>query len=273
MRKTALGLAMFVGLAATITPSPGYAADAGTYETSIQGGIWRGNLAVDVAGNAIAVASDLFRYRHVNGHWSQQYHLPGSLGAAKVAAGRAGMAVVVGHSGSRSGRHHPAHRRHLDHPLRARPGLTARPRESTWRRTPTATMPCPGRSERPRHPDVRAQGLHRGAAAGRDLAPVRHGRPRHRPDPGGYRRRGQRHRRPHGAVRHLDPARLVARRKPVSGPAGATFQVSRAGDNVGSFDQIIERTGRRTYAYHTGRRYRASTSPAGYCDRPRSADR
>jgi hypothetical protein len=47
----------------------------------------------------------------------------------------------------------------------------------------------------------------------------------------------------------FDPARLVARHKPVSGPAGATFQVSRAGDNVGSFDQIIERTGRRTYAY------------------------
>ena len=50
----------------------------------------------------------------------------------------------------------------------------------------------------------------------------------------------------------FDPARLVARRKPVSGPAGATFQVSRAGDNVGSFDQIIERTGRRTYAYQYG---------------------
>ena len=36
MRKTALGLAMFVGLAATMTPSPGYAADAGTYEITLR---------------------------------------------------------------------------------------------------------------------------------------------------------------------------------------------------------------------------------------------
>ncbi len=70
----------------------------------------------------------------------------------------------------------------------------------------------------------------------------------------------------------FDPARLVARHKPVNGPAGATFQVSRAGDNVGSFDQIIERTGRRTYAYNYGPSVQASR-PAGYCDRPRSADR
>ena len=46
-----------------------------------------------------------------------------------------------------------------------------------------------------------------------------------------------------------DPARLVARRKPVGGPREATFQVSRGGDDVGTFAQVIERTGRGTYAY------------------------
>jgi hypothetical protein len=44
-------------------------------------------------------------------------------------------------------------------------------------------------------------------------------------------------------------ARLVVRRKPVGGPVEAATQVSVGGDDVGEFSQVIERTGRRTYAY------------------------
>ena len=93
-------------LACMLAASPAYAADVGSYDTDVDG---QGTIAVDVEGNAIAVGGDppyqlVFRYRHVEGRWSQQYRLPGDLYAIDsdsiVASGRAGMAVAVGQTRS-----------------------------------------------------------------------------------------------------------------------------------------------------------------------------
>ena len=253
-RVLAYGFSVVV-LAVLAPTGAASAAEPADYDADVDG---HGTLAVDVAGNAVAVAGDCsyeldFRYRHVNGSWSQQYRLPGDLftvctDGEVVAAGRAGLPVAVG--ATRAGR------------LAA----TIRRTDATWSTPYALNQGLPGRAYTP---DVTANADGDYAVSWRQDDSFN--------GPGdtyvAVRLRGSTWKRyPVGPNSYgptavgidsagnvsiartvrataTDPARLVTRVKQISGSMQPARQVSVSGEDVGSFEQVIERTGRQTYAY------------------------
>ena len=258
-RSAAVGSALGL-LVALFVAAPAHADATGTYETSLDAD---GTLAVDVAGNAIAVASDLgdhvhFRYRHVNGHWSQLYALPGHTywlpQSAQVAAGRAGEALVP-----------------VLIPSGMRSNLAAQIRRpnATWIAPHALSAGLIGNIS---GVDVVANADGDYAVSWNQfdfglngvktyVAVLLHGGAWHRYLVGvktvratdvGIDSAGNVTVARTVESANGDPVRLLTRRKPWNHPWEAVSQVSATGQNVRWFDQIIERTGRRTYAYQDG---------------------
>ncbi len=274
MRHLCRAAALALGLAiATPAVSPPASAAPAAFDTQLWG---TGDIVTDAAGNAIAVAAgsiapnqDLayFRYRHVNGHWSAQYAVPGlGSGQAEVAQGRVGMPMVVGHvTGS------------------AQTGVVAviRRTDASW--TPPVRLNA-GLSGAATTVDVagNADGdfavswtqFTSGAVTGTTYAAIRlRGGSWHTYAVGGLSDFRVDNSRPatrvgidgHGNVTVARTVtstgstthRLLTRRKPLSGGWQAQHQVSGPGQSVRWHDMVIEPTGRQTHAYQLAN----STSP------------